>query len=468
MSKTKETVNLKAASVEACRICLATDTKLHSLQSTYLATSSEKSYKGLPNYICYQCAPCLVKCHKLIEKCKISQTALEDMYKKNGQITKPLIEKQNRSELKLQTLDSYELINYYYIKYDDDNNTSDFIKTKPDPDAQTNVSSDNELQEAIEELSEKEILDILQKSLKNQDTDESSSDSDVQAIEVDVPTVEIASDDEKAGDDFISLKTYNVTVDTEPGNFNKCKRPLYNRAPGLIRNERPKVKEPRKKKKKINNNEYNPMPVEPYVRKFFNVTKTSGTISGRKFSCRSCPATFPYPEEAKDHTYIGCPNAAPRVRAGTNTAPKVPTGPNTASKAPGVPSAVPKVPTGPNTAPKIPGVPSAVPKVPTGPNTAPKIPGVPSAVPKVPTGPNTAPKIPGVPSAVPKVPTGPNTAPKIPGVPSAVPKVPTGPNTAPKVPGVPSAAPIVQGVPNAVERVPASKVDRSKSSRGDT
>nr|XP_049704325.1 uncharacterized protein LOC110383440 isoform X10 [Helicoverpa armigera]XP_049704327.1 uncharacterized protein LOC110383440 isoform X11 [Helicoverpa armigera] len=430
MSKTKETVNLKAASVEACRICLATDTKLHSLQSTYLATSSEvfalleavvgyyKSYKGLPNYICYQCAPCLVKCHKLIEKCKISQTALEDMYKKNGQITKPLIEKQNRSELKLQTLDSYELINYYYIKYDDDNNTSDFIKTKPDPDAQTNVSSDNELQEAIEELSEKEILDILQKSLKNQDTDESSSDSDVQAIEVDVPTVEIASDDEKAGDDFISLKTYNVTVDTEPGNFNKCKRPLYNRAPGLIRNERPKVKEPRKKKKKINNNEYNPMPVEPYVRKFFNVTKTSGTISGRKFSCRSCPATFPYPEEAKDHTYIGCPNAAPRVRAGTNTAPKVPR--------------------------------------------------VPSAVPKVPTGPNTAPKIPGVPSAVPKVPTGPNTAPKIPGVPSAVPKVPTGPNTAPKVPGVPSAAPIVQGVPNAVERVPASKVDRSKSSRGDT
>ncbi|PZC70534.1 hypothetical protein B5X24_HaOG215691, partial [Helicoverpa armigera] len=41
MSKTKETVNLKAANVEACRICLATDTKLHSLQSTYLATSSE-------------------------------------------------------------------------------------------------------------------------------------------------------------------------------------------------------------------------------------------------------------------------------------------------------------------------------------------------------------------------------------------------------------------------------------------
>ncbi|XP_063895236.1 translation initiation factor IF-2 isoform X2 [Helicoverpa armigera] len=413
MSKTKETVNLKAASVEACRICLATDTKLHSLQSTYLATSSEKSYKGLPNYICYQCAPCLVKCHKLIEKCKISQTALEDIYKKNGQITKPLIEKQNRSELKLQTLDSYELINYYYIKYDDDNNTSDFIKTKPDPDVQTNVSSDNELQEAIEELSEKEILDILQKSLKNQDTDELSSDSDVQAIEVDVPTVEIASDDEKAGDDFISLKTYNVTVDREPGNFNKCKRPLYNRAPGLIKNERPKVKEPRKKKKKINNNEYNPMPVEPYVRKFFNVTETSGTISGRKFSCKSCPATFPYPEEAKDHTYIGCPNAAPRVRAGTNTAPKVP----------GVPRAVPKVPTGTNTAPKVPVVPSVVPKVPTGTHTAPKVPGVPSAVSRVP----------GLPSAVPRAPSGPNTAPI----------VPAGSNTAPIVPDVPRAVPKV-------------------------
>ncbi|XP_047031971.1 OTU domain-containing protein 4-like [Helicoverpa zea] len=448
MSKTKETVNLKAASVEACRICLATDTKLHSLQSTYLATSSEvfalleavvgyqKSYKGLPNYICYQCAPCLVKCHKLIEKCKISQAALEDMYKKNGQITKPLIEKQNRSELKLQTLDSYELINYYYIKYDDDNNreeTSDFIKTKPDPDAQTNGSLEHELQEAIEELSEKEILDILQKSLKNQDTDESSSDSDVQAIEVDIPTVEIASDDEKAGDDFISLKTYNVTVDREPGNFNKCKRPIYNRAPGLIKNERPKVKEPRRKKKKINNNEYNPMPVEPYVRKFFNVTKTSGTISGRKFSCKSCPATFPYPEEAKDHTYIGCPNAAPRVRAGTNTAPKVPR----------VPSAVPKVPTGPNTAPKVPGVPSAVPKVSTGTNTAPKVSVVPSVVPKVLTGANTAPKVPGVPSAVSRVP----------GLPSAVPRAPSGPNTAPIVPAGSNTAPIVPDVPRAVSKV---------------
>uniref|UniRef100_A0A2A4JZG6 ZAD domain-containing protein n=1 Tax=Heliothis virescens TaxID=7102 RepID=A0A2A4JZG6_HELVI len=335
ITETPVRASVKKYSCKSCSatfqypICLATDIKLYSLQGTSLGTCVEavvgfqKSYEGLPNYICYECAPCFVKCHKLIEKSKITQTVLEDIHTKNGQITKPLIEKHNRSELKLQTLDSYLLLNYYYIKYDDDNNTSDFIKTESDPNAQINIKLKNELKEENEEVSDTEILKILTDSLVNEDNNlnESSSDSDVEAIEVDVPVVEIVSDDEKIGDDFISLKSYKVRVDKEPGiKFNKSDRPIYNRTRCL----KPKVKKPKPKRKKRNNNEDTPVPDEPYVQRFFNITETPVRASVKKYSCKSCSATFQYPEEAKDHTFIGCPKLQHSGIAAPNAASSLP------------------------------------------------------------------------------------------------------------------------------------------------
>lgn len=46
----------------------------------------QKSYDGLPNYVCYQCAAALIKCNKLIEKSKATESALYDLFELNGEV----------------------------------------------------------------------------------------------------------------------------------------------------------------------------------------------------------------------------------------------------------------------------------------------------------------------------------------------------------------------------------------------
>uniref|UniRef100_A0A2A4JZ36 THAP-type domain-containing protein n=1 Tax=Heliothis virescens TaxID=7102 RepID=A0A2A4JZ36_HELVI len=107
----------------------------------------------------------------------------------------------------------------------------------------------------------------------------------------------------------------------EPGiKFNKSDRPIYNRTRCL----KPKVKKPKPKRKKRNNNEDTPVPDEPYVQRFFNITETPVRASVKKYSCKSCSATFQYPEEAKDHTFIGCPKLQHSGIAAPNAASSLP------------------------------------------------------------------------------------------------------------------------------------------------
>ncbi|XP_035444093.2 zinc finger protein 471 isoform X3 [Spodoptera frugiperda] len=122
--------NFEASNVEACRICLATDIELCSLQDPQLGACMETiagvnqnamCLEGLPQYVCYTCAPILMKCHKLIEKCMFSQTILLDIFVKNGQITKSLIEKQNKITNSDSVLATTEELSNYLVKCDDVN-----------------------------------------------------------------------------------------------------------------------------------------------------------------------------------------------------------------------------------------------------------------------------------------------------------------------------------------------------------
>ncbi|CAH0694469.1 unnamed protein product [Spodoptera exigua] len=78
---------------------------------------------GLPQYICYQCAPILMNCHKLIEKCMFSQTVLLDIFVKNGQITKSLIEEKNKTTDSISASASTEELNNYLVKCDEINSS---------------------------------------------------------------------------------------------------------------------------------------------------------------------------------------------------------------------------------------------------------------------------------------------------------------------------------------------------------
>ncbi|XP_022822946.1 zinc finger protein 470-like [Spodoptera litura] len=124
--------NFEASNVEACRICLATDIQLCSLKDSQLGACMETiagvnqngmCLEGLPQYVCYQCAPILMKFHKLIEKCMFSQTILLDIFVKNGQITKSLIEQQNKVTDSVSALASTEELNNYLVRCDDVNSS---------------------------------------------------------------------------------------------------------------------------------------------------------------------------------------------------------------------------------------------------------------------------------------------------------------------------------------------------------
>ncbi|KAJ8712134.1 hypothetical protein PYW07_004976 [Mythimna separata] len=369
-------LDLSASNVEACRICLATDIKLHSLQDTHLGTCIEsiggftKSFDGLPNYVCYECAPILKKCNKLIEKSKRAESTLQEIFVKNGMISKPLIEEQIKSDPTLQSpLLCYFLNDYYYINYEDNSSSSNFTKIESNPNGDNRITLKNEpKEEPEEEVSDTVLLQniikvLCQEGETNQNVDqedgtinnvgqenetinnvvqenetinnvgqedgtinsvgqqdeaimdskdeETNSDSDVEAIEVDVPVVEIVSDDDNMGEDFISLKSYTVkhhipvngsSVLHDVPRYNKPKmRPL-----GV-------QKEKKGKKKKKKNTQQLDRPrsfqdEDKFVRRYFNIKRLNkpGRAARKRYFCMSCPETYDYVDDARDHTILGC------------------------------------------------------------------------------------------------------------------------------------------------------------------
>lgn len=297
-----ETLDLKASEVKACRMCLATDIKLYSLQDTHLGFCV-KSIGGfnefcvnLPNYVCYECAPILIKCDKLIEKSKNALSVLHDIFKNTGQINKHLIQEQTKCNPKLHSsLDCYLLTSYLHIQYDDDSSTSNFVNTESDPYSKIKLELKNEIKEEL-------LGDDGLSSTK----EENDSESDVETIEIPRPVVEISSDDEKMGDDFISLKSYEVrfnpnsvagllAYDDRVPRYHKLKSRKGIVAPK--RGKRTKIKRFGVVDK--------PNQEDSFVRRYFNI-KHMPTRTNKKFFCKSCPVTFQYMEEARDHIIIGC------------------------------------------------------------------------------------------------------------------------------------------------------------------
>ncbi|CAB3230158.1 unnamed protein product [Arctia plantaginis] len=157
--------NFEATNVEACRICLATDLKLYSLGDNKLSTCLETvigfnenyNIEGLPQYVCYQCAACLINYNKLVEKSMVAQATLLDIFAKNGQISQSLIKQQNRNKLNLNSpLNVYTVKDYYYYNHDDEvkslqKTSLDYVDTYL-----KDENSDNNLQSDFKAYTEKE------------------------------------------------------------------------------------------------------------------------------------------------------------------------------------------------------------------------------------------------------------------------------------------------------------------------
>ncbi|KAM3959621.1 uncharacterized protein ACR2FA_006271 [Aphomia sociella] len=86
--------NFEASYVEVCRICLATDLKMYSLENGRLRDCLESiagfnenyNIEGLPQFVCYECAAHLTKCYNLIERSMTAQAILLDIFAQNGHL----------------------------------------------------------------------------------------------------------------------------------------------------------------------------------------------------------------------------------------------------------------------------------------------------------------------------------------------------------------------------------------------
>ncbi|KAG7312434.1 hypothetical protein JYU34_001936 [Plutella xylostella] len=119
----------EATEMEVCRMCLATDVKMYSLHEELLKTCFKaivglnKDIEGLPQFVCYECAFQLLKCYNLIEKSIIAKATLLKIFSENGEVTKNLVRKINRTELNLKS--SLKVNNIvpktiFDLQYDDD------------------------------------------------------------------------------------------------------------------------------------------------------------------------------------------------------------------------------------------------------------------------------------------------------------------------------------------------------------
>ncbi|XP_047031711.1 zinc finger protein 675-like isoform X4 [Helicoverpa zea] len=191
--------NFEASDVEACRICLATDIKLYSLQGTYLATCMQAlvgisrkglGIEGLPQFVCCLCTPALVKCKKLIEQCSKSQNILLDIFNKHGEVSERLIKEQTSTQNKAtieneQLFENNDLIkikteskllnNDYddedlYFENDDDSNTYIYTQIVESKDYKMEENDDDE----ISDVHETEKTNVCEDTV-NSSTDKDSS-----------------------------------------------------------------------------------------------------------------------------------------------------------------------------------------------------------------------------------------------------------------------------------------------------
>ncbi|XP_048484392.1 zinc finger protein 888 isoform X2 [Plutella xylostella] len=96
--------------LKACRVCLATDVKIHSLRGYPLEAYFEAIvgmnplyFADLPLYACYECAALIKKYNIFREKCLKGQTVLYTILQKHGQITLDNIKELDREKLNLSS-----------------------------------------------------------------------------------------------------------------------------------------------------------------------------------------------------------------------------------------------------------------------------------------------------------------------------------------------------------------------------
>ncbi|KAJ8736992.1 hypothetical protein PYW07_000263 [Mythimna separata] len=351
-----EKVDLRASDIEACRICLETDVKLHSLQDTRLGICLKsiggftKSIEGLPNFVCYECAPILIKCNKLLEKGKIAESTLQEIFFKNGRLTKLLIKEQKNSDPQLQSpLDSYLKLNYYYMRHEDNSSISRVTKneTKEESSLGDEMTVQEQLMGIINNLTkDKEVVKnikfgrnnetipnvpVVVETINNvgqeeetiqdltQDEDNIIIDCDAEPTQADGPVIEIVSDDDKMGeDDFDNSNTYAVgeedTVDEmQPYDYGHTdydydyghteRTQEYNPRGFYYRQRMPPWGYRGYRRRRYQDG-------DKFVRRYFSIhlIQKPGRRPCKRYFCMYCPEAFNYLDDARDHVVKGCRN----------------------------------------------------------------------------------------------------------------------------------------------------------------
>ncbi|XP_037293105.1 zinc finger protein 267 [Manduca sexta] len=132
--------NFEATDLEVCRICLATDVNMNSLQQGVLKSCMESigglnvsethNIEGLPQFVCNECAAHLKRFYSIVEKSIIAQASLLDIFAQHGEITKSLIQGLDRKQLNLvSSLNYYKQTNIYEFKYNYENETPSDVKS---------------------------------------------------------------------------------------------------------------------------------------------------------------------------------------------------------------------------------------------------------------------------------------------------------------------------------------------------
>ncbi|CAH0725089.1 unnamed protein product, partial [Brenthis ino] len=124
--------------VKVCRICLATDVKMHNLLIYPLAVCYEvlignySKLADLPIFACYECAAHLKKIYDFREKCLKGHSALCDLILSYGKINTNVIEQVNRKDLQLCSKISCDIVTCIdYTSESDKQIENEIIKAEP-------------------------------------------------------------------------------------------------------------------------------------------------------------------------------------------------------------------------------------------------------------------------------------------------------------------------------------------------
>ncbi|XP_028165152.1 zinc finger protein 85-like isoform X1 [Ostrinia furnacalis] len=311
--------NFEASHIEVCRICLATDVKMFSLEIGVLKNCMETitgfndnkcHIEGLPQFVCYECARHLTNFYNLMEKSMTTQATLLDIFAENAQITKSLVRKRDRKHLNLQSPLSlnYSMPCHFYEYVYDENETISNLKTKYFSDNNVNFK---DLQYCPVNFNEDYKTEIINQTNIEADINFKSEEA---SIKMDDEDTNLGSSD---NDDIDNLSFNEINKTTVINDVKETKE-----LPLVCKKENKKINSPalktRKKFKGLNGLTADGLDIGRY----FNIVKQSeqeqieewnkmvaklSSTSANVFKCEVCLKSFSSTKAYENHVYCHNP-----------------------------------------------------------------------------------------------------------------------------------------------------------------